>query len=237
MEHHTSKNRSENKDALAAANTATKRKSFSTFLIESDFKPLVFAGRCMQYFGVGTVIGVFVGAVFVYGYANFRPLPLIVLPKPPIETPTPAPTQPPVQPKTVWLHGVVTNNDKPVKEQFEIGVLANAYRGPFQAPDGSFSIQVPEAEKGQYLITLWNAGYQKFKLVQKTADSDGNVHDVVFDSSMAKLERNNQGSEPSNSFASVGQRLLRERRIRLGSFGRTRSGFAGLARLNKRSQR
>jgi len=207
MEHHTSKHRSENKDALAAANTATKRKSFSTFLIESDFKPLVFAGRCMQYFGVGTVIGVFVGAVFVYGYANFRPLPLIVLPKPPIE------------------------------EQFEIGVLANAYRGPFQAPDGSFSIQVPEAEKGQYLITLWNAGYQKFKLVQKTADSDGNVHDVVFDSSMAKLERNNQGSEPSNSFASVGQRLLRERRIRLGSFGRTRSGFAGLARLNKRSQR
>ncbi len=156
--------------------------------------------------------------------------------KPPIETPTPTPTQPPVQPKTVWLHGVVTNNDKPVKEQFEIGVLANAYRGPFQAPDGSFSIQVPEAEKGQYLITLWNAGYQRFKLIQKTADSDGNVHDVVFDSSMAKLERNNQRSEPSNSYASVGQRLLRERRMGLGSFGRTRNGFAGLARVNKRSQ-
>ena len=233
MEHHASKHRPENKDALAAANTAKKRKSFSTFLIESDFKPLIFVGRCMQYFGVGAVVGFLGGAVFVYGYANFRPLPLIASLKPPTETPTPTPTQPPAQPKTVWLHGVVTNNDKPVKEQFEIGVLANAYRGPFQAPDGSFSIQVPEAEKGQYLITLWNAGYQRFKLIQKTADSDGNVHDVVFDSSMAKLERNNQRSETSNSYASAGQRLLRERRIGLG--GRTRSGFAGLARV-KRSQ-
>jgi len=236
MEHHSSKHRPENKHALAADNTATKRKSFSTFLIESEFKPFVFAGRCMQYFGMGAVVGVLVGAVFVYVYANFRPLPLIASPKA-TETPTPTPTHPPAQPKTVWLHGVVMSNDKPVKEQFEIGVLANADRGPFQAPDGSFSIQVPEAEKGQYLITLWNSGYQKFKLVQKTADSDGNVHDVIFDSSMAKLERNNQGSEPSNSYASVEQRLLRERRIRLGSFDRTRSGFAGLARLNKRSQR
>ncbi len=154
MEHHSSKHRPEKIDALAAANTATKRKSFSTFLIESDFKPLVFAGRCMQYFGVGAVIGFLLGAVGVYGYAFFvKSLPLVSLASE--QRPTPTPTPLPPQPKTVQLHGIVRDAlGRPLNAQFWVGVFAKQL-GPLQNSDGSFILEVPQSST--YDVALWTS--------------------------------------------------------------------------------
>jgi hypothetical protein len=152
------------------------------------------------------------------------------------------PTQVPVQAKTVWLHGTVKSNDKPIKDEIEIGVLATR-QGPFQ--DGAFSIQVPQSDR--YLITLWNVGYQKFKLVELRPDSDGNVHDVLFASGMVRLEgpRSNQKGAPSK----MAMRRPAERPSRANPNGAPRdkgtdleltgsgqSSSASASRLDKRSQ-
>lgn len=215
MQDHPSKHRppvaEKHTHVAAKAGDAVKRKPFSAFLIESDFKPLVFVGQCVQYFGFGAVAAFFFGAVCVYGYAMFKPLPYAAAA--PSGAPIQAvqtPTQTPSQPRTVSLHGFLTTNDKPVSEQFEIGVLASRL-GPFKRRDGSFSIQVPESD--HYLISVWNAGYQRFQLIELKPDSDGDVHEVPFPSGMAGVESpvNNQRSGSSNSYASV-----RERRFRTG---------------------
>jgi len=53
------------------------KKPFIQFLIESDIKLLVFIGKSTQYFGKREVICFFLGAITVYIYALFQPLPWI----------------------------------------------------------------------------------------------------------------------------------------------------------------
>lgn len=210
------------------------RKPFSVFLIETGFWPLAFAGRCMQQFGFGAVAGFLLGAGFVYGYSFFvKPLPGIKAAAPIVQT-VPIVTPSPVLPKTVWLHGRVNDNDKPRKEEFEIGVLATR-QGPFQ--DGSYSIQVPESDS--YRVTLWNVGYQKFKLVELKADSAGNVNDVNFPADVAKVEppKNKQRNEPSDIYASVRDRRPKEKPdATLRREKETESNLANRPEVDKRSQ-
>jgi hypothetical protein len=127
-----------------------KRGSFADFLIESNFAPLAFAGRCVKQFGAGAVAGFLLGAVSVYGYAILKPLPYAKS--------VPAESQvvtPPAQSKTVKLHGLVRDSDgKPVKEAFNVGVLAKQL-GPVQNSDGSFEMEVPQSNT--YDVALWNS--------------------------------------------------------------------------------
>ena len=147
-----------------------RRGSFAGFLIDTDVKPFVVMGKCMQYFGLGVVASFLLGAACVYGYAVFEHLPgskqAIVAPSPLVATASPSP------PKRVWLHGTVKSHETP----FEIGVLATS-QGPFQ-PDGSYSIQVPESDR--YLVIGWYQGYEKFKLQEMSADASGTLQELVF---------------------------------------------------------
>jgi len=133
------------------AHRPPRKRSFADFLIESNFTPLAFAGRCVKQFGAGAVAGFLLGAVSVYGYAVVKGLPYakgsqaeatIVVP-------------PSVQAKTVKLHGLVRDSDgKPVKEAFNVGVLAKQL-GPVQNSDGSFEMEVPQSSS--YDVALWNS--------------------------------------------------------------------------------
>ena len=142
--------RNRNLGSARAGHTGTPG-SLAGFLIDSDFKPLVFLGRCVQYFGFGTVAGFLVGVACVYGYAFFKPLPYAVS----LETESkvqPSPT-PPVPSKTVQLHGWVRNSaGEPIKEAFTVGVLANQL-GPVQNADGSFTLEVPRSNS--YDVAVW----------------------------------------------------------------------------------
>jgi len=211
-----------------------RRKPFSAFLIETGFWPLAFAGRCMQQFGLGAVAGFVLGAACVYGYAVFKILPGSMAAVATSAEHVSIATASPTPPKTVWLHGRVNDNDKPRKEEFEIGVLATR-QGPFQ--DGSYSIQVPESDS--YRVTLWNVGYQKFKLVELKADSSGNVNDVNFPTGLAKVEQpvNTQRSGPTNIYASLRERRLKERPdATLPLEKKTESDGANRPKVGKRSQ-
>jgi hypothetical protein len=207
----------------AKANHTLKKKSWDNFLIKSGIQPLVFVGHCTRQFGFVGVAAFLLGAVSVYGYAIFRPLPYAKA------------TEPPSQLKTIWLHGNVRDkDDKPMKEEFEIGVLA-IRKGPFQ--DGSYSIPVPESD--HYLVTLWNLGYQKFKLVELKADSAGNVNDVVFPADVTRPESstNRQTKGSSSMYTAVGDKRLKERPNAPSALEKeTKTSFANLSHLDKRSQ-
>ena len=136
----------------AKANHPPRKKSFADFLIDSEFAPLAFVGRCLRQFGARAVAGFLLGAVALYGYGVVRGLPYVksstegsVIPVPPA----------PVQSKTVKLHGLVRDSDgKPVKEAFNVGVLAKQL-GPVQNSDGSFEMEVPQSSS--YDVALWNS--------------------------------------------------------------------------------
>ena len=132
-------------------NHPPKKGSFADFLIESNFTPLAFAGRCVKQFGAGAVAGFLLGAISVYGYAVVKGLPLPRGSQ--SETAIVAPL--PVQAPTVKLHGLVRDSDgKPVKEAFNVGVLAKQL-GPVQNSDGSFEMEVPQSSS--YDVALWNS--------------------------------------------------------------------------------
>src|SRR5713226_8608647 len=57
------------------ANRSPKNASFADFLLESNFAPLAFVGRCVKQFGASAVAGFLLGAASVYGYAVLKPLP------------------------------------------------------------------------------------------------------------------------------------------------------------------
>ena len=127
-----------------------KRKPFSAFLIDTGFWPLAFAGRCMQQFGLGAVVGFVLGAACVYGYAVVKPLPYAK----PTANQSGQPT-PPAQLKTVQLRGLVRDSlGRPVKEPFTVGVLAKQL-GPVQNSEGSFALEVPQSNS--YDVALWNS--------------------------------------------------------------------------------
>jgi len=146
------------------------RGSFAGFLIDTDVKPFVVVGKCMQFFGLGVVVSFLLGAGCLYTYAVFEHLPgskqATVAPPQQLATASPS------APKQVWLHGTVKSHETP----FEIGVLATR-QGPFQ-PDGSYSIQVPESDR--YLVIGWYQGYENFKLQEMSADASGTLQQLVF---------------------------------------------------------
>ncbi len=132
------------------ANRHPKNASFADFLLESNLAPLAFMGRCVKQFGAGAVAGFLLGAASVYGYAVLKPLPYAkALPA------EAALVTVPVQSKTVKLHGLVRDSEgKPVKEAFNVGVLAKQL-GPVQNSDGSFEMEVPQSNS--YDVALWNS--------------------------------------------------------------------------------
>lgn len=217
----TERHRNSRVSKNAKANHTLKKKSLDNFLIKSGIQPLVFVGHCARQFGFVGVAAFLLGAISVYGYAIFRPLPYAKA------------TEPPSQLKTIWLHGNVRDKDhQPTKEEFEIGVLA-IRKGPFQ--DGSYSIQVPESD--QYLMTLWNLGHEKFKLVELKADPAGNVSDVEFPSDATRSESStsHQTKGSSSTYAAVGDKRLKERPNAPSPLEKeTKSNF--LSHLDKRSQ-
>jgi len=129
-----------------------KRKPFSTFLIETNFWPLAFAGKCMQQFGFGAVAGFVLGAACLYGYAVVKPLPYAKERTNPIVQPTPLP---PAPLKTVQLRGLVRDAaGKPMNDRFWVGVLAKQL-GPVQNSEGSFALEVPQ--NSTYDVALWTS--------------------------------------------------------------------------------
>ena len=175
MENDTSDKKSDAASAGASDSDGKpeKKKSFAGFLIDSGIMPLVFMGKCVDYFGLGAVVGLLLGAGIVYGVALFRPLPYAAV-KGPNGQPSPTPTPPPVEAKRIRLHGFVRGqDDKPVAEPFVIAILASQH-GPIRATDGSFSIQVPQSN--QYDIAVWNAGYTTVRVYSgyiPEADGEG----------------------------------------------------------------
>lgn len=148
----------------AKATHPPKNLSLADFLIECDFKPLVFIGRCVRQFGLGAVAGFLLGAVSVYGYAVLRPLPFVRALGDPVVNPAP------VQSRTVKLHGLVRDSEgRPVKEAFNVGVLAKQL-GPVQNSDGSFEMEVPQSNS--YDVALWNSDTVKV-YVGFAAERDG----------------------------------------------------------------
>jgi hypothetical protein len=132
-------------------NHPPKKGSLADFLINIEFAPVAFVGRCMKQFGVGAVGGFLLGAISVYGYAVVKGLPLPRGSQ--SEMAIVAPT--PVQAKTVKLHGFVRDFEgRPVKEAFNVGVLAKQL-GPVQNSDGSFEMEVPQSNS--YDVALWNS--------------------------------------------------------------------------------
>jgi hypothetical protein len=119
------------------------QKSFSQYLIESNFKLLIFFGKSMQFFGMRPVIGFLLGVAALYGYALYKPLPFIV------DT---------LEAEPILLQGKVRTLEEQPLESFEIGILASRH-GPFE--NGSFSIRVPHKQK--YDILVWTPGYKVFK--------------------------------------------------------------------------
>lgn len=206
----------------AKPRTRKNRKPFATFLMESEIRPLVFVGRCMQYFGLGAVIGFLLGAVGVYGYAFVvKSLPLITFTgEQPVASPTPTPG--PVTNAMRKLHGRIKSNNKPISEDIEIGVLLKR-QGPFQS--GTYSIEVPDADR--YQLTFWNAGYRTFRLVEVIPNSDGTVGDVDFPSEMSAARNRDSdiyaravGSKPMPAATRMARDHTSFRRSRVANHGR-----------------
>jgi hypothetical protein len=105
----------------------------------------------VKQFGAGAVGGFLLGAIALYGYGVVRGLPYVKSSQEPSVVPAP----PMLQAKTVKLHGFVKDLDgKPVKEAFNVGVLAKQL-GPVQNSDGSFEMEVPQSNT--YDVALWNS--------------------------------------------------------------------------------
>jgi hypothetical protein len=198
---HRSPFKQKNHTQVAPKDHGVKRKPFSTFLIDTGFWPLAFAGRCVQQFGFGAVVGFVLGAACLYGYSFFRILPGS---KAAVALVQPAPIPTPAPPKTVVLHGTVKSHET----QFEIGVLA-IRRGPFQ-PDGSYSVEVPESDR--YLVIGWYPDYSKFKMQDMSPDKSGTLQELVFPTSpIAKREGpvDNQRNKASDNYALAATRKSR----------------------------
>lgn len=203
MQYHPFRNRAsraaKNRIVGAGNRNHSEKKSFATFLTESEIWPLAFAGRCIQQFGFGAVTGFVLGAALVYGYAALiKPLPGSRAAAPivqQVQIPTPAPA------KTVVLHGTVKSHET----QFEIGVLA-IRRGPFQ-PNGSYSIEVPESDR--YLVIGWYPDYSKFKMQDMSPDKSGTLQELVFPTSdMVRQDgpANNQRNRAADNYALAANR-------------------------------
>ncbi len=149
------KHRSPGPHLTTKTNHPPKKGSFADFLIESNFAPLAFAGRCVKQFGAGAVAGFLLGAISLYGYAYFKGLPFVKT----------------TETRTVQLRGVVRDSaNKPIKNEFSVGVLAKQ-QGPIQNSDASFVLEVPQ--NSSYDVALWNGDTVKV-FYSIGAEPDGN---------------------------------------------------------------
>jgi len=132
---------------MQVRNSKPPRRPFSQFLIETENTYLVLAGRAIQYFGLKEVISFLLGATAVFLYAFFtQSLPLVKISE----------TTPPLETKTIALHGSVeTLQGTPLKE-FEVAII-DSRAGPFRSEDGTFTATVPLRKK--YSILVWEPGY------------------------------------------------------------------------------
>jgi len=136
----------------------TPSKSFSQFLKESDIKPLVFLGKCWQFFGPKCVIAFLVGILSIWLYCLAYPLPGYNLFY-----------KNGIEPKEIILYGNVKIKEEegglePFKNEFQVGVLSGRRHGPFndtEEADGSFSVEVPHLKK--YNIVVWNENFTNFR--------------------------------------------------------------------------
>lgn len=130
-------------------NDRRRRGTLARFMLNSDIKPLMFVGKCVQYFGWGAVAGFLLGGVTVYAYAVLKPLPYAKSVTQPMVQVTPPP-----QMKTIQLRGRVRDRmGKPLNDRFWVGVLAKQL-GPIQNSEGSFTLEVPQSST--YDVALWN---------------------------------------------------------------------------------
>lgn len=158
----------------AEARKTAPRKSFVVFLIDSKIRPLEIVGRCIDYFGLAAVLGFFLGAAALYGYALFRPLPYAA--KAAIERPpaTPSPTPLVDRPARVTLQGFVTTVDSKPVSDFYVAVLENPV---FGKRDGSFRIGATRNDLDQYMIAVW-VDATKAQLCVTGADENGKLDGV-----------------------------------------------------------
>lgn len=156
----------------AEVGNTEKKKSLAGFLIGTDVKPLVLVGQCVNFFGLGTVVGFLMGAAIVYGVALFRPLPYAKPASSPEFRAVLNTALSPAEAKKVRLHGFVTDgDDRPVKSFF-VAVLASQH-GPFIRRNGEFSVEVPLSDK--YDIALWSDDRQKMQVYSALPFEPDNV--------------------------------------------------------------
>ncbi len=156
---------------LPGAEQPEERQSLRTFLKGSEIKPLVFVGKCMDYFGMGAVVGFLFGATTMYGIslAGLSPYLKTTLMSQAAGsivniTATDKPQIPsaPTEPKKIDVHGVVkTAGGKPFDESFQIGVIESVH-GPFSKEDASFDLEVPY--KNRYQLVVWTLNYGAFRM-------------------------------------------------------------------------
>lgn len=133
---------------------APPKKSFAQYLIDTDIGALAFLGKSIQYFGPKEVTAFLMGALAVYGYSFYRPLPFLK------QLPA-SPTPPaPAAASLVKLHGSVrTLQNKPLTD-FQVAVVRNAV-SPVTSAVGAFTIEVPLQDT--YSLVVWAPGYSPMK--------------------------------------------------------------------------
>jgi hypothetical protein len=141
---------------------ATKLESFIHFLTQTGWGPLIILGSAIRSFGWRIPIGIFLGIASVYGYALFRPVPYF-----PNEH---------KEPENIKLSGkVLVRDTEPLKEPFKIGILESEH-GPFDDPQGLFSIDVPL--KDRYTVLVWGTNYQPIRLYTRNRITVGNEYSL-----------------------------------------------------------
>jgi hypothetical protein len=157
----------------------SRKKSLATFLTETEIWPLVLAGRCVDQFGWGIVVGFVLGAVLVYGYAVFRILPGS---KAAVAPPEHVAIVDPPAPKKIRLYGTAKSHEA----KYEIGMLISPRLGPFN-PGDVYTLQVPESD--HYVVVGWNPNYENFAMQEMFPDASGRLQELVFpNSSTSKRE-------------------------------------------------
>lgn len=159
--------------AAIESERGTKR-SVRDLLIASDIKMLVFVGRCMDFFGMGAVLGFLFGGSFVYGYALFEPLPYSRLFNPTATAqagPQSPPPQAPPKEDKIKIHGIVTTDGtNVVRDAFQVGVV-EIVSGEFTNGDGTFHLEVPR--QSTYKLAFWKPNYENLRVLEVSLEEGG----------------------------------------------------------------
>ncbi|HMH42436.1 MAG TPA: hypothetical protein VK557_03055 [Pyrinomonadaceae bacterium] len=176
-----------------------QKKTFTQFMLDSDVKPVVFVGKCVQYFGWGAVAGFLLGSVSVYGYALIRPLPYAKAATQPIVQP--AVTTAVAQSSPVRLHGYMTDaNNRPFTERFWVAVVAKQHGPEFNA-QGSYEMEAPQSDC--YDVMFWKMEGTVHQVTNQCAEKDGSGYklDLRMPSEEARVAVHKSKSEPPTASA------------------------------------